>query len=299
MKTTGIAMCVVAGLAGAGVGESLGLPDQDAPRAETGQVPAGRLVAIPGARLWCVDTGGSGPVVVLMHPATGSHAVWEYQFPALTKAGFRVIAFDRRGWGRTEIDAGGPQPGTAADDLKALLDALGIQRVHLLGSAAGGFVAFDFALSFPERLRTLIVANSIGGMTDEDFVALGRRIRPPAFAALPPELREVGPTYRAENPQGTERWVALEQTSRPAGPRAPAQSLRTTLTLAALEAIRVPTFLLTGGADLYAPPPIQRMFAVRIRGSVSLVVPEAGHSTYWEQPDVFNRAVIDFLKAHP
>ena len=134
---------------------------------------------LPGVRLWHLDTGGGGPAVVLMHAATGSCRVWEHQLPAFTRAGYRVVAPDRRGWGRSVIDPAGPQPGTAADDLHALLDHLGLDRVHLVGTAAGGIAALDFALSFPERLRTLVVANSIGGVQDEDYLALGRRLRPP------------------------------------------------------------------------------------------------------------------------
>jgi pimeloyl-ACP methyl ester carboxylesterase len=65
-----------------------------------------------------------------------------------------------------------------------------------------------------------------------------------------------------------------------------------------LESIRTPTLLITGGADLYAPPPVLQLFAARIKGSEVLIVPEAGHSTYWEQPEVFNRAVLAFLGKH-
>ena len=147
---------------------------------------------LPGARIWYRDTGGAGVPVVFLHAATGSSRVWEYQIPAFTAAGYRVIAFDRRGWGRTVIDPAGPQPGTAADDLQALMSYLGVDRFHLVGTAAGGFAAWDYALSFPQRLRSLVVASSIGGVQDADFVALGRRIRPsPQFEALPPEFREV------------------------------------------------------------------------------------------------------------
>jgi len=255
-------------------------------------------VSVPGARIFYTDTGGSGVPVVLLHAATGSGRVWEYQIPALTAAGYRVIAFDRRGWGRTVVDASGPQPGTGADDLLALLDFLHIDRVHLVGTAAGGFVAFDFALSFSQRLRSLVVANSIGGVQDADFLEMGRRIRPPQFDALPPEVREVGPSYRAAQPEGTKRWMDLEKISRPEGPRAPAQPMRNRITFAMLETIKVPTLLLTGAADMYAPPPVQKSFAAHIKNSESIVVPEAGHSAYWEQPEFFNRAVIDFIARH-
>src|SRR5271154_1272997 len=56
---------------------------------------------VAGARIFYRDTGGSGVPVILLHAATGSSRVWDYQIPAFSKAGYRVIAFDRRGWGRT------------------------------------------------------------------------------------------------------------------------------------------------------------------------------------------------------
>jgi pimeloyl-ACP methyl ester carboxylesterase len=65
-----------------------------------------------------------------------------------------------------------------------------------------------------------------------------------------------------------------------------------------LESIRAPTLLLTGDADLYAPPPILQFFATRIKGSETFVIPEAGHSAYWEQPELFNGTVLKFLGKH-
>jgi pimeloyl-ACP methyl ester carboxylesterase len=250
---------------------------------------------LPGVRIWYKDTGGNGVPVVFLHSNTGSSQNWEHQIPAFTSAGFRFIAYDRRGWGRsvTQPDA---QPGTAADDLRALMKFLKIERFHLMGTAGGGFVAFDYALSFPEDLRSVVVANSIGGVQDEDYLALGRRLRPPQFDALPPDLRELGPSYRAADPDGTQRWLELEHMSRQAG--AAAQPFRNRMTFSMLEPIKVPTLLITGDADLFAPPPLLKMFAARIKGSQSLVVPEAGHSSYWEKPDVFNRAVLEFIKKH-
>ena len=263
------------------------------------QGPAGGAeVSLPGVRLSYSDTGGNGTAVVFVHAATGSRRVWEYQVPAFMAAGYRVIAYDRRGFGRSEVDPAGPQPGTGADDLLALVNHLGIDRFHLVGTAAGGIVALDFAVSFPGRLRSLVVANSIGGLQDEDYVELGRRLRPPQFAALPPDVRELGPSYRAANPEGTARWLELEKQSRPEGTQPPVQTFRNRLTFSLLESIAVPTFLLTGGADLYAPPAVLRLFTDRIRNSESLIVPEVGHSTYWEQPDVFNQKVLEFIRKH-
>lgn len=250
---------------------------------------------VPGARIFYRDTGGGGVPVILLHPNTGSARVWEYQIPAFTAKGYRLIMYDRRGWGRTQVDPSGPQPGTGADDLLALLDQLKLDRVHIVATAGGAFVGLDFALSFPQRVRSLVLANSVGAVQDEDFAALGRRLRPPEFSALPPEIREVGPDYRAANPEGTARWVALEKQSRPPGPIAPAQPTRNRITFKLLETLRVPTLLITGGADMFAPPPVLRLFAERIKGSETLIVPDVGHSTYWEKPEVFNKAVLDFI----
>jgi pimeloyl-ACP methyl ester carboxylesterase len=250
-------------------------------------------------RIWYKDTGGNGVPVVFLHAATGSTRNWEYQTPAFAAAGYRFIAYDRRGWGRSVIDPAGTQPGTGADDLQSLMNHLGIDRFHLVGTAGGAFVALDYALSYPQRLRSLVIANSIGGVQDEDFLELGRRLRPsPQFESLPPDIRELGPSYRAVNPEGTRRWIELEHMSRQQGPQASAQTMRNRLTFSLLEKISVPTLLLTGDSDMFAPPPVLRLFAGRIKNSESLIVPEAGHSTYWEKPDIFNRAVLDFIRKH-
>ena len=261
--------------------------------------PREAQASLPGVRLSYADTGGAGVPVVFVHAATGSRRVWEHQLPEFTARGYRVITYDRRGFGRSAPDPAGPQPGTGADDLLALLNHLGLEHVHLVGTAAGGIVALDFAVSYPQRLRSLVVANSIGGVQDEDYVELGRRLRPPSFNALPPDVRELGPSYRAANPQGTARWLELERQSRPEGAQPPAQTFRNRLTFAILETIAVPTLLLTGDADLYAPPAVMRLFTARIRNSESVIVPEVGHSAYWEQPEIFNQKVLEFVRKHP
>jgi len=254
---------------------------------------------LPGIRIWYKDTGGSGVPVVFMHAATGSSRVWDYQIPAFTAAGYRLIAYDRRGWGRSEIVATGPQPGTGADDLQALMDHLKIDRFHLVATAAGSSVSLDYAISFPQRLRSLVMANgALGGFEDKDYQELGRRIRSPQLDALPPELRELGPSYRASNPEGTRRWIELERMSRPGGSTAQPQSVRNRIMTSVLENIKVPVLLITGDADLLAPPPLLRFVAARMKNSESLIIPEAGHSAYWEQPEIFNRAVLEFIRRH-
>jgi pimeloyl-ACP methyl ester carboxylesterase len=264
------------------------------------QPSAGReaLADLPGVRLWFTDSGGDGEPVVFVHAATGSSRVWEYQRAAFTSRGYRVITYDRRGYGRSVADPSGPQPGTGADDLNGLMDHLRIDRFHLVGTAAGGIVAWDYALSFPNRLRSLVVANSIGGVQDPEYQQAMQRLRTPDFLAMSPDMRELGPAYRVSNPAGAERWRALERTARPTGTQPPPQTFRNKLTFALLETISVPTLLITGDADMYSPPPVMRMFAARVKGSTAVVIPETGHSAYWEQPDIFNRTVLEFIDQH-
>lgn len=73
---------------------------------------------LPGVRLWYTDSGGSGVPMMLLHANTGNADSWRYNIPGFVEAGYRVIAFDRRGWGRSTANSDtGPQPGTIAEDL--------------------------------------------------------------------------------------------------------------------------------------------------------------------------------------
>ena len=226
---------------------------------------------------------GSGTPVVFLHAGSGNSRMWEHQLAPFTAAGYRFIAYDRR----TE--------GNAADDLEALASQLALERFHLVGTAAGGIVAVDYALSFAHRLRSLVIANSIVGVQDPEYLEMSRRLRPsPQFDALPAEVRELGPSYRAANPQGAKRWAELARHGAPAAQ----QAKRNHITFAALETIEIPTLLMTGDADLYTPPSVLRLFASRIQTAESVVIPECGHSAFWEQPELFNRTVLDFIEKH-
>src|SRR5262245_14846870 len=119
-------------------------------------------VDLPGVQLWYNDTGGSGASVIFMHAASGTCDSWVYQVPAFTAAGYRCVAYDRWGWGRSRPDPTGRSPGSVSDDLHGLTEHLGLHRVHLVATAAGGIGALDYTVEYPERVRSLVVANSIG-----------------------------------------------------------------------------------------------------------------------------------------
>ncbi len=254
---------------------------------------------LPGVRLWYADSGGDGVPIVMMHPSTGNADCFAPNTPGLVEAGYRVIAFDRRGWGRSMPEPRtGPQPGTKAEDLGALVDYLGLPPFHLVGVAHGGFVGYDYALWRPERLRSLVVAASggAGAIADPELDALRRRTALPGIRTWPPEFREVSPGYMATNPEGLERWLEIHRHSRQEG--APVQPHRSELTFEKLETLQVPTLLMPGDQDLTTPPWVMRRQAAHIPGVEFVVFPEGGHALNYEYPDAFNRELLKFISRH-
>ena len=260
------------------------------------QAPAKEaLASLPDTRLWYWDTGGGGTPIVLLHPATGSGLIWSYQQPAFAKAGYRVIAYSRRSYYGSDPIAK-DNPGVASEDLQHLVEFLGLGKFHLLGSAAGGGVAADYAVSHPDRLLSLVINSNPAGLSRGDLAKLYVDLRPRSFFELPPDFRELSPSYRATNPAGAQLWLELEHkaiTSRPSG-----QKRANDISEATLRALRVPTLMITGDADLASPPALVRMVAAQIPSSEVVIIREAGHSSYWEQPDAFNRAVLEFIGRH-
>jgi pimeloyl-ACP methyl ester carboxylesterase len=250
---------------------------------------------LPGVHLWYHDTGGTGAPVIFLHAASGTSESWVYQVPAFAAAGYRCITYDRRGWGRSQPAPTGKQPGNVSDDLHGLAEHLDLERFHLVATAAGGIGGIDYALLHPERVLSLVVANSIGGIQDSAYLEVQHRLRPPEIQALPVELRELGPSYRGMDPEGTRRWIDIERTTRPQGTHGPGQPPRHPITYARLETMRVPVLVLVGDADLLSPPALMRLLAAHIPQCQFVTVPEAGHAAFWEQPELWNRLVLAFL----
>jgi pimeloyl-ACP methyl ester carboxylesterase len=261
------------------------------------QVPATEGMAeLPSTHLGYWDTGGSGELVVLLHPASGSALVWLYQQPVFAKAGYRVIAYSRRNYYNSD-SAPADKPGTGSDDLQSLIEFLGLERFHIVSSAAGGSVAADYALSHPERLLSLTVSSNNLAATRGYIAEAAAMIKLKEWDDLPRWFRELGPSYRAVNPEGVAKWTELNHKSETG--RGARQRLVNVVTPERLEALKLRTLLMTGAADMFTPPSITRMIARHVSNNEVVIVPECGHSPYWEQPELFNRAVLAFLGRTP
>lgn len=258
---------------------------------------SGTYAELPGVKLWFTDSGGAGAPLILLHANTGTSAAWASQVTGFSRAGYRVIAFDRRGWGKSIANpATGPQPGSIAGDLDALADYLKLDTFHLLGVAGGGFAALDYAAWRPQRLRSLVIGASTGRVSDKEIADFRDRIEIPELRKLPAVYREVGPSYRGANPDGTKRWIEIDEHARQ--PEALDQPLRTPNTFAKIATIPTPTLIIAADADLLAPPALMRIWAAHVKNHEWAVVPDAGHAIAWEQPDVFNEKVLEFVKRH-
>jgi pimeloyl-ACP methyl ester carboxylesterase len=260
------------------------------------QAPAKEgLAELPGTRLFYWDTGGNGAPVVLLHPATGSALMWVHQQPVFAAAGYRVIGYSRRCYYKSD-PALKDNPGIAADDLHNLVAFLGIEKFHAVSSAAGGSIAADYALSHPDKLMSLMISSNSAGVATGDIARISASLQPRGFTEMPPDFREIGPSYRAANPEGVRQWLELERKA--LGGELIRQRPGNVISAEKLNTIKIPTLLMTGDADLSTPPSLLRMVAAQIPGSEVVIVPDTGHAIYWERPDVFNRTVLDFIGKH-
>jgi len=271
------------------------------PGAMPDQVPAVEgLAPVAGGHLWYWGTRGQGETIVLCHPASQSARIWLYQQPAFAAAGYRVVAYSRRGHQGSSPHSSESSV-TQVGDLSGLLDFLAIDSAHVLGAAAGGITATGFAAAHPERVRSLVLAGTIVAPDEEEWRVLYARLGIARVrGAVSTEFLELGPSYRAENPDGVARFAELEGSSKTAG-SAP-QPLGATVNWTTLAHLTMPVLMLTGEADLYAPPPLQRLVAAHLPNVQTATLREVGHAPYWEAPSQFNGIVLEFLasrRAHP
>ena len=248
--------------------------------------------------------GGDGEPVALLNGVMMTGQSWVFQTSALRRRR-RCLLHDFRG----QLLSDKPEEPWAledhAEDLRALLDHLGIERCHLLGTSYGGEVGMIFALRWPDRIRTLTVISSVSEVGPE----LDRVVAGWAEAALsaPETLYRLSvpdnfsPGFVEANPdvirQGEERLAACPADFFPAFARL-VDAFRALDLTADLHRIACPTLVLVGELDALKPPEYSRRIAERIPGAELLLIPDAGHAVILEKPQEINTAVLGFLEKH-
>jgi pimeloyl-ACP methyl ester carboxylesterase len=251
----------------------------------------------------CYERAGDGPVVVLLHGFSLDLRMWDDQVAARLP-GFDVLRYDLRGYGRSDLPAPGV-PYRAVDDLRALLDHLGISKVHLVGFSAGGVVAIQFALEYPALVDRLVLADSsldefdwseelsriwgrIGLETGIMGVEAGRRLwlDHPFF-----ETTRYRPTVRDRLEEMVGEYSGWHWLHEDLGTEVqPPANQR-------LGDVPQPTLVLVGEHDVPDFQRIARRLAEQIPRAELAVVPGAGHMVNMEAPEVFNRHLLGFLGA--
>jgi pimeloyl-ACP methyl ester carboxylesterase len=249
---------------------------------------------------------GSGEPLVLIMGLGGDHLAWGFQIPALAER-HRVIAFDNRGVGQTEGPDGPCTTRMMAEDTLGLMDALGIERAHVLGVSMGGMIAQELALAAPGRVRSLHLGCTMA-RPDRYLRAVldaWRAIR----TALPFEaaLRVQAPWLFAPRTYDERRdFIDTVLTTAVANPYPQsargflrqAEAVEAHDTVGRLASIACPTLVTVAEDDILVPPRLSRPVALGIPGAQMRAFPGAGHVYFWECAEEFNHAALEFIGRH-
>lgn len=258
---------------------------------------------INGARLH-VESAGAGAPIVLVHAGVCDSRMWDPQVSDLA-ADHRVIRYDLRGYGRSTMPSA---PFAHHEDLAALLERLAIGPAVVIGASYGGEVAVALALEYPERVRALVLANTLAGIT-EPSAALREGWRAVAAAldrgdlqgAIERETRmwvdgprrspaEVDPGVRERVTLMNAAIFARADEHEAAEEREPDPPVAERLA-----AIGVPTCVITGALDQPDALESARRLVATIPGARETTIPDAAHLPSMERPEAFNRLVREFL----
>jgi pimeloyl-ACP methyl ester carboxylesterase len=247
---------------------------------------------------------GGGFPLLLINGLGSDHLEWLHQLPAF-EARFRVVVFDNRGTGLTDVPPGSYSTAQMADDAASLLRAIGIPRAHVLGVSLGGMIAQEVALRHPDLVDGLVLGcTGPGG-------ELSVRPSPEAMAVFSlargedpeAELRRMLPFLYTdecirERPEEIEGFVRRRLVY-PAPPGGYLSQLSAAVTHDAssrLEKIRARALVITGDSDRLVNWENSLRLAGRIPGATMVVLPGAPHRLFAETADAFNREVLRFLE---
>ena len=239
------------------------------------------------------EVHGEGPDMVFAHGMGGSHLIWWQQIPVLSQS-YRCIIFDHRGWGQSTEVPDGPGYRAFVEDLRCLLDHLGVGRTFLVAQSMGGLTCLGFAATYPDRTRGLVLGGTTGAMGDESVLVPLREY----WARTDRPEGPIGPTSRKNDPARSFLYKEMNALNPPRQrPEEPLDAFRNGEgpTAEDLARMGVPTLLIVGTEDHLVSPAIMERVQKLIPGSSLEVVPQAGHSVYFERPEIFNRLVSRFL----
>lgn len=278
-------------------------PIPPAERYPAGSDLVAREVVVDGSAIRYVEAG-RGPPVLLLHGFGASIYAWRHTIAPLASAGFRVVAFDNRGFGFSDKPATGYANADYVRLVVSLLDSLGAAEATLVGHSMGGQIAAEVALAHPERVRGVALLAAAGfGVRQPVLLRLARW---PVIGPVGSGLRSrwmtasiLRSTY-ADPTRVTDRDV--DQYYAPVAEPHYGRSLRGVLReyrfdalVRRIDSLAGPALVLWGERDEWIPPALGRRLASRLPRVAFFTVPGAGHALPEEAPDTVNRLLITFL----
>jgi pimeloyl-ACP methyl ester carboxylesterase len=260
-------------------------------------------IRIRGFEIAYEDTGGAATPLLFIHGFPLDRTLWAAQTRGLADIA-RIIAPDLRGFGESGMPADAVTVDTYADDLRGLLDALGVKNAVIGGLSMGGYIAFAFYRKYAHRMRALILVDTRPGADSpeakegrDDNAALAREkgaaaiadrmlpkmLAPKTFASYPDVANVVRVLMERQSVEGIV-GALMAMRDRP-------DSTPT------LTEISTPTLIVVGAEDTLTPPKEAEAMCKVIRGARLVTIPDAAHLSNVEQPEVFNHAVREFLKS--
>ena len=251
--------------------------------------------------------GDQGDVLVILNGIMMSTVSWNEFVPLYIKRGYRVLRVDFRDQGQSSNAAQGYDINQHVEDLEQLFEALNLQKIHLHGISYGGQVALLFALKYPARLQSLIVANTIARLTNylrgvgEAWDEAARMKDGLKFFRLAMPL-----VYSDKFYQGNWEWLKKREAhfAKILTPQWFEGYLRLSAShgsfdiLVQLGQIRVPTLLIASDRDAVTPVEEMKLIRDSIPQAKMVIIPDAGHASCYEKPDEYKTLVLGFLTMH-
>jgi len=268
------------------------------------------LTTDDGVKLFYQETGAGIPIV-FVHEFAGDHRSYEPQVRAFSRR-YRCITYNARGYPPSDVPTDGDRysQDRARDDIRAVLDALEIDRAHIVGLSMGGFATLHFGFTYPQRARSLVIAGcGYGAAAGERqkfmeevetsatrFETLGMAKAGEAYALGPSRVQ-----YQNKDPRGWKEFADQLAGHSDAGSALTmrgVQKRRPSLfeLVDKMTTITAPTLIMTGDEDWHCLEPALLMKRT-IPTSALVVMPNAGHAINLEEPDAFNRHLADFFHA--
>lgn len=252
-----------------------------------------------GVRLaYRVDGQEQAFPLVMVHALGMNLRMWDPQVAALRET-WRLVRYDCRGHGASDVPVGDYTLEQLGNDLIALLDTLQIERAHLCGLSLGGMVALWCAATYPQRVARVVLANTAARIgTRESWQARIEAVRAGGIAGIRDVLlsRFLSEAFRQQHPATVEQIGHIVGATNPLGYIGACAALREADLRKLARTIRLPALILAGALDESTPPSQAQELHTALAGSQLLVFDETAHLSNVERPQEFNESVHNFLE---